>query len=198
MRYGKVDSKTSQLTLNYTFGQRRNVLNLGIDGEINNISMPAEPTQEIVALLAAAGILPIVDTVFDPATHKLVDPPRWSDDGLEITQNTIALTADEISAAAADRVANLLIFVAGETSGRIKAIISQDNQLRLLAKGLLITNRMAAGVATEAEIAAAAEIEAFDVDILQPIRDAGTAIEAEVRAGDITTELEISTHIRYP
>lgn len=92
---------------------------------------------------------------------------------------------------------DLLSTVEYETERRIEAIISKGKQLRLLAKGLLITKRIAAGTATAEEIAIADEIEDFDVSILQPIRDAGTVIEAEIESGLVITKEQIEKHAAW-
>jgi hypothetical protein len=52
-----------------------------------------------LAQLNADGYLLATETVYDPLTHKLVEPyaDSWGDDGVYVTMETVALTADEIA-----------------------------------------------------------------------------------------------------
>lgn len=50
----------------------------------------------IEQLIERGWMLRVIPTI-DPYTHKLI-PNSWSDDGVEITQNSVALTQEEINA----------------------------------------------------------------------------------------------------
>lgn len=153
-----------------------------------------KPTTE---QLLEAGCMVVVSTDYDQATHRLV-PDDFSDNGVEIKQNIIALTADEITTATTDHKSSLIAYTKTMANRLIVAIIPEWKQRNASARAIELQEiRHEAGVLSYDEAAELLLIREIFTDEVKPLRSTSDDIEAEIGSGAITTTEQIDNHVAW-
>ena len=154
-----------------------------------------EPT---VDQMLDAGCMVVVPKVYDPYTHKMV-PDSFSDDGVEIKQNIVSLTADEITIATTNLKSSLVAYTKMVANQRIVAIIPEWKQRNASARAIELQEiRHEAGELSYDEAAELLMIREIFTDTVKPIRSASDDIEAEIESGTIITTEQIDKYTMWP
>lgn len=144
-----------------------------------------------------AGCMVVVPTIYDPSTHKLV-LDSFSDDGISIWQNTVALTAEEIITATTNLKSSLVAYTKAMANRLIVDIIPEWKQRNASARAIELQEiRHEAGELSYDEAAELLMIREIFTDTVKPLRSASDVIEVEIESGLITTTEQIDNYIAW-